>query len=101
LYFIAYYVARSGSPWYYHVVIAFVAFGWDGWGTWKMFQLDVESNSWIITTHTGLTLIALSLFVVQGYLGVTGQKGKHVFFAEKIFLPAWVISFASGGLFML
>jgi len=102
LYFVAYFVARRGKQYMlWHIPIALIAFTFDLYGTWIMFNLDLTGVGIVTTIHTTLTLIAISLFFIQGYLGVTKQRAKHIFFAQKIFLPMWVISFASGGLYLL
>ncbi len=102
LYFVAYFVARHGKKrrlW--HIPIAITGFVFDLYGTMMMYNLDLEGVGTVTIIHTTLTLIAISFFFVQGYLGMTRQRAKHIFFAQKIFLPMWVISFASGGLYLL
>ena len=102
LYFMAYFVARKGGKyWWTHVLVALSAFILDAYGTYQMYLLDLSGAGWVTVTHTSLTLLAISLFFVQAFLGVTRQRDRHIFFAKNIFLPMWVISFFSGFLYIL
>jgi len=103
LYFVAYFIARNKGKYFLaHVPIALIGFIFNLYGTFIMLTtLNTVNYTPILIIHISLTLLALSLFFIQGYLGITEQAKKHRFFAEKIFLPVWIISFLSGFLFLI
>ena len=102
LYFFAFYLARSfPKERWRHVFVACIAFILDAGATYKMWQMDLHLDNWVVVVHTYLGLIALSLFVVQAVLGIMRKRKQHIFFAKFVFLPMWVISYFSGFLFFL
>jgi len=101
IYFLGYYIARNGAKyWYLHIPVVFVAFIMDMYATYLMFLVDSDLTGWIVITHTSLTLIAISLFLVQATLGLLRKRKYHIMFAQRVFLPMWVISYSSGFLFI-
>ena len=102
MYFMAYFIAKSNtSGWWTHIPVAIAAFILDMYATFLMWEGDFTNASWVVIVHTGLTLIAIALFFVQGYLGIMRKREAHIFFAKRVFLPAWVISYSSGFLFFI
>lgn len=84
-----------------HIIVALVAFSFDVGATIIMWKMDLQLDNWVVYLHTWLGIIALSLFLVQGTLGIMRKRKAHIFFAKYIFLPMWVISYSSGFLFFL
>ena len=102
LYFFAFYLARSfPQERWRHIFVACLAFALDVGATIKMFQMDLHLDNWLVMLHTYLGIIALSLFVVQGTLGIMRKRKQHIFFAKYVFLPTWVVSYSSGFLFLI
>ena len=66
-----------------------------------MWEMNLSELSTIMILHTSLTLIAISLFFVQGYLGILRKRKAHIFFAKTVFLPIWIISYFSGFLLLI
>lgn len=101
LYFLAFYLARKVKWRPVHITVALIAFFIDVQATIMMYQMDLHLDNWVVILHTYLGLLALSLFLVQGYLGMMRKRKQHIFFAKYIFLPVWVVSYSSGALFFL
>lgn len=112
MYFLAYYIIKKTSlHWFVHVAIALVAFAFDAYGTYLMTTMASSAYSYAMIIHTTLTVAALSLFFIQGGLGLLTYyypkykrinfKKEHAFFARTIFLPMWVVSFFSGFVFFI
>ena len=102
LYIAAYFIAiYGGGYWVYHILIAIIAFVMDMYATFLMVTMPVIDSTWVITLHMTLTLIAISLFFVQAYLGLMRNRKYHIIFAKRVFLPVWVVSYLSGFLFFL
>ena len=101
LYFVAFYIAKKGGEfWWTHIVVAIVAFLFDAYGTYLMWEIGVWEGIVDIFTirfvHTSLSVLALLLFFVQAGLGVARKPKAHRWFAVKIFLPTWVVAYMSG-----
>lgn len=101
-YFLAYFIARSRKyPLFVHVAFAATGFLFDMYATYLMSNVDQSNPSTVVTIHTTLTLIAIALFGVQATLGILHKREAHIWFAQKVFLPMWIISYLSGFLFFI
>jgi len=101
-YFLAFWLARKyKKERWKHISIACFAFALDVAATYQMWLMDLHLDNWVVKLHTILGLVAISLFLVQGTLGIMRKRKLHIFFAKYIFLPFWVISYSSGFLFFL
>lgn len=101
MYFVAWYMAAYKRT-LYHIPVAIIAFVMDIYGTYLMYSLKdgvmfTGELLSVINIHTFLSLLAISFFAIQAYLGFTRKIAKHKLFAAKVFLPVWGISFVSGG----
>jgi len=98
LYFASYIIARRRGPYFMtHIPIAIIGFLFDMYATFLMYILPHKHDYGIVLTiHTTLTLIAISLFVVQSYYGIRRYRDKHRLFAEKVYLPMWIVAYMSG-----
>ncbi len=101
LYFAAFYIAKKRwGLWWTHIPVAVVAFFFDAYGTYLMWEIGVWDGMIDIFTiqfvHTSLSVVALALFFAQAGLGMARKPRAHRWFAVKIFLPTWVIAYMSG-----
>lgn len=118
MYFLAYYFATAKKrltiffpiprvdripkyPRALHITIACIAFVIDMVATYLMMQLDVSTGGLLVIVHTILTLVAVSFFVIQAAFGILKLREQHKWFATRIFLPMWVVSYLSGFLFLI
>ena len=101
-YFAAYLIARKRKyPLYVHISVASIGFAMDMYATYLMSNINQTNPSIVVTIHTTLTMIAIALFGVQAALGILRKRNAHIWFAQKVFLPMWIISYMSGFLFFI